>query len=139
MCNVSRVTYQVSHVRCHMSGVTCNFSCVLCYNFSVGGVSINKAYSGLVFWLFVNKKRVDTQYLLISACSGPILVNKKSQLMRIENDGIGYNCQKCQIFACAETAPCAHFQKLDIGIKKISYFNLDIFSWVTWLLLHGLI
>ena len=30
-CHMSRVTYQVSHVRCHMSVATCHLSCVMCH------------------------------------------------------------------------------------------------------------
>ena len=98
MCPVSHVTCQVSLIRCHMLGVTCYVSCVMCHELCVICNISFFLQSGWVGWvrlcyqhgllcqvlrLFCNKKCVDTQYLLISACSGPILVIKKSKLMRI--------------------------------------------------------
>ena len=40
--------------------------------------------------------------------------------------------------ARAEAAPCAHFQKLDVGINNFcSYLDLDVIALLTWLLLHS--
>ena len=74
MCQVSCVTCQMTHVTCHMSHVT--------FFFTKGSV-INKVYP-VQFLDFSFFKRVDTQYLLNLACSGPFWVTKKSKLMKIE-------------------------------------------------------
>ena len=95
-CHMSGVTYQVSHVRCHMSLFMCHVPCVMCYVSFVIYIFFTKWLSWLVeallskgptpssFFLFFFYKRFDTQYLLISACSGPFWVIKKSKLMRIQ-------------------------------------------------------
>ena len=42
--------------------------------------------------------------------------------------GLVFKCQKRQTSAAAESAPCAHFQKLDVGINQF-FSNLDcVFS-----------
>ena len=86
---MSGVTYPVSHVRCHMSLVMCNVSCVICYVsyviniffYKVAGLAGQQGLPRLVL-IFILLKRFDTQYLLISACSGPFWVIKKSKLMK---------------------------------------------------------
>ena len=75
----------VSHVRWHKSLVTCHMSH---FFFTNGKVSLLRVcyYWGLprlIFRIFLFK-RVDTQYLLNSACSGQFLVIKKNKLMKIE-------------------------------------------------------
>ena len=83
MCHVSRVT-------CHMSHVTFQKLCVTFYlifflqsdEVKFLRVCYQWGLSGVVFRIFL-LKRVDTQYLLISACRGPFLVNKK-ELIRIQ-------------------------------------------------------
>ena len=116
----------ILHVRCHMSGVTCQVSHVTCHLsfvafFSLWSVCYQQGLLCLVF-RFVGNKNMFIPNIYLS--SGPILVIKKSKFMKIS--------------AHAEAAPCAHFQKLDVGINYFfSYLNFDIFIWVTWLVLHG--
>ena len=94
-CHMSGVTYQVSHVRCHMSLFMCHVPCVMCYvSFViyiffykvaelVGWGSVIKRAYPVYFLFYFYYNGFDTQYLLISACSGPFWVIKKSKLMRI--------------------------------------------------------
>ena len=44
--------------------------------------------------------------------------------------GLEFKCQKWQTSAAVESAPCAHFQKLDVGIKKFfsNFFSLGFFG-----------
>ena len=48
-CLMSGVTYQVSHVRCHMSLVMCHVSCVMCH------VSCVMCHVSYVICLFFKK------------------------------------------------------------------------------------
>ena len=123
MCHVSRIT-------CHLPCITSQVSHVTHFSFyfllESGGVSLWRVcyqwcLPRLVFKLFfLNLKYTDTKILLISDCSGPFLVIKKSKSMRIkfQRDWNRLECHKLQNSALAAAAPCAHFQKVDVGINK---------------------
>ena len=69
--NMSGVVGHISYVMCHMLHVTCHVSH---FSLQSGEVSLlSRRSTRLVFRIFL-LKRVDTQDLLILACSGPFLV-----------------------------------------------------------------
>ena len=160
MCHMSRV-------RCHMSlyylsktvrardlKFSHNMSCVICHVLSVvckryffykvaelvgWGSVINRAYPCYFFYIFFLLKTL--WYLiftrLVVVCFGSL---RKANWWEINFRVIGliFKCQKWQTSAAAESAPCAHFQKLDVGIKKkILNLGLGIFPPVLRSLFHG--
>ena len=150
MCHVSCVMCHVSCVMCHVSCVMCHVSCVMCYVSHViyifclqrGWVGVlrlcyQQGLPCLVLRCFSYQKRFDTKYLLILACIGLFWVIKKASWWEFTfwDIGIGLECQTWQICACVHAAPCAHFQKLDVGINQF-FSNLDlyVFTWVLWVL-----
>ena len=100
-CHLSGVTCQVSHVTCHVSCVMCHVLCVICNIFFTKWLSwlvealLSTGPTPSSFQIFFLLKRFDTQYLL-------------SRLVVFR-----FGSLKKQI----DVAPCAHFQKLDVGIK----------------------
>ena len=144
---VSSVTFQVSHVRCHMSGVTCHLSCVMCHvsQFLVFSKWLSWLVEALLstgptpssFRLFLIKNLLIPKIYLFQLVVVRFWSLKKANRweFNFREIGLDFKCQKWQTSAAAESAPCAHFQKLDVGInKKNSTLGLGIFPLVLWLL-----
>ena len=134
MSYVFRVTCQVSHVRCHMSLVMCPLS----HFFSWWSVCYQQGLLRLVFRLFGNKNvLIPNIYLsrLVVVRSGSL---KKANWweFNFRDIGIGLECQTLQIYTRAHAAPCAHFQKLDIGITQLRFVSFHLGSLVAFLWLN---
>ena len=133
---MSGVTCQVSHVRCHMSLVMCPLS----HFFSRWSVCYQQGLLRLVFRLFGNKNVLIPNIYLSRLVVVRFWSLKKANWweFNFREIGLDFKCQKWQTSAAAESAPCAHFQKLDVGINKF-FSNLDLgtLSWFSWSLFHG--
>ena len=148
--NMSHVTCHVSRVTCHVSRVTCQVSHVTFFFFFLlllqsGGVCwwrvcYRWSLPRLVFRLFINKNALIPKIYLsrLVVVRFWSLIKANLQEFNFREIGIGKKHKQCQIAAAAESAPCAHFQKLDVGIdKKNSNLDLCVFTWVLWSLFHG--
>ena len=126
----------VSHVRCYMSLVICHLSYVTCQMLHVN-FFLQSDEVGLLRVF----RRIDTQHLPISACSGPFLVIKKANWLEFNFREVrkGQKCHKWEIAALAAPAPCSYFQKLDGGRDYFIFYSLDLFVFSSFCsaLFHG--
>ena len=141
-CHISLVTCHVSHLRCHMSHIFSSSFLLESGGVSWWRVCYQWGLPRLVFRLFLIKNSLIPKIYLFQLVVVRFWSLKKANWWEINFRVIGlvFKCQKWQICARAHAAPCAHFQKLDVRKNQFfSYLDLDVFTWLTWLLLHNLI
>ena len=149
MCHVSRITCQMSHFTCHLSRITSQVSHITHFFFffsfrkwwsSWWRVCYHWGLPHLVLRLVIIKNLLIPQIYLFQLVVVRFWSLKKANSweFNFREIGLDFKCQRWQTSAAAESAPCAHFHKLDIAIKNF-FSNLDvgIFPWVLWSLFQG--
>ena len=126
-CHISLVTCHVSHLRCHMSHIFSSFFLLESGGVSWWRVCYQWGLPRLVFRLFLIKNSLIPKIYLFQLVVVRFWSLKKANWweFNFREIGLDFKCQKWQTSAAAESAPCAHFQKLDVGINKF-FYNLGL-------------
>ena len=84
-------------------------------------------FFGIVY-TFYYLKHIDSLYLLILASSGPFLViTKKYEHLILETLEWAKSAKNGKFLHGGDTAPCAHFLNLDVGIDFFLNLGLHFF------------